>query len=433
MADAPSGIISECLCGGLAARRAASAAKPCLCALCASMAHCKARAHCVPKFALVLVAALVSFGAPGCDTGRAGEAARPDASLVPCGRALCGPGGTRFDWRGVTAFALADLIADGRRPEARAFVEWAADTGFNVVRVLAMNHGWMDLSPEEGRRALPPLFALAADHGLHVQVVALAGTRKEPYSTPTFLREQVKAVSQLCASAPNCLLEIANEPYHSSQARLDDPALMEQLQEEVAGAVPVTWGASRHDAPGRLAGGTFVVVHLARGGDRWDRVGRIRQLDALSRRTGKFVVDNEPIGAAEEPVRDRRDAQPQAFFAQGLLSRIFEVGSTFHCEDCLLAKVPAANQQECARAFVAGATLIPPDVRVTSYAAGAQDGPLPAANEDAPVTTFAGTAGPRGWVVSLGPSAGPPDLQSGWRLVEQLSPWPEVKVWSMER
>ena len=61
----------------------------------------------------------------------------------------------------------------------------------------------------------------------------------------------------------------------------------------------------------------------------------MRSLAALSAATGKFVVDNEPIGAAEAPEPRRRDSAPEAFFAQGVVSRLLEVGSTFHCEDCL--------------------------------------------------------------------------------------------------
>ena len=81
-------------------------------------------------------------------------------------------------------------------------------------------------------------------------------------------------------------------------------------------------------------------------GPRQPRAGRCGD---LSRRTGKFVVDSEPIGAAEVPQPSRRDNEPAAFFAQGLLARIFDVGTTFHCEDCLVARVPGPVQQRAPR------------------------------------------------------------------------------------
>ena len=72
--------------------------------------------------------------------------------------------------------------------------------------------------------------------------------------------------------------------------------------------LPVAWGAASDDLSQAMAGGTFVVAHLGRSGDRWTRVARVPGLAALSSATGKFVVDNEPIGAAEVPERDRRDS-----------------------------------------------------------------------------------------------------------------------------
>ena len=61
----------------------------------------------------------------------------------------------------MTAFALVDLIADGRPADAAAFMAWAARTGFTIVRVLAMNRGGMDLAPADGLRALPRTLAMA--------------------------------------------------------------------------------------------------------------------------------------------------------------------------------------------------------------------------------------------------------------------------------
>jgi hypothetical protein len=360
------------------------------------------------------------------------HAAEPAGPLQPCGRQLCHPDGTPFAWRGVTAFALVDLIADGREAQARAFVRWAADTGFTVLRVLAMNHGWIDLPPEDGRRALPAVLALARAYGLQVQVVALAGTGREAYSSATFLHEQVRAVGGLCAAAPNCLLELANEPYHQTQTALDDPALMRSLQAQVEAPVPLAWGASRHDALGRLAGGTFVVAHLPRDGDRWARVARMQQLAALSRTTGKFVVDNEPIGAAERAVAGRRDDRPDAFFAQGVLSRIFGVGSTLHCEDCLHARVPERVQQAAARAFVDGATLVPPD-RVLAYREpGSPDGPLPA-SAAGPAQAFAAVSDAGAVIAVLGAIGAPPPMRPGWRITGRLAATGGVRVWAAER
>jgi hypothetical protein len=351
--------------------------------------------------------------------------------LSPCGRALCAPDGSRFLWRGVTALGLVDLVADGRAQDAEAFMAWAARTGFTVVRVLAMNRGWMDLAPADGRRALPRVLSSARAHGLHVQVVALAGTGTDAFSQEAFLQDQVRAVAQSCAAAANCVLELANEPYHGSQAALDDPARMRRLQAEVPTAVPVAWGAARDHRSDRMAGGSYVVAHVARGGNRWDRVSRVQALGDLSGRTGKFVVDSEPIGAAETPQPSRRDNQPAAFFAQGLLARMVDVGTTFHCEDCLLAKVPGPVQQACADAFIAGATLPTAAATLSLVDSGTPAAPVdPFVDLSPGAHAFAAVSPTEGIVLVLGTSRSPePRWRDGWKLSTHLSRWADAHAW----
>ena len=75
---------------------------------------------------------------------------------------------TPLNLAGVTAFRLADLIADGRDAEAVRYLDWAHRTGFNVVRVLATLCCWFDLPPGAGQKALPKLLALAKERGLRV-------------------------------------------------------------------------------------------------------------------------------------------------------------------------------------------------------------------------------------------------------------------------
>ncbi|HEX2309157.1 MAG TPA: hypothetical protein VHH91_00445 [Vicinamibacterales bacterium] len=355
--------------------------------------------------------------------------------LRGCGQWLC-TGGTRFRWTGVTAFGLADHIADGRTRDARAFAEWAAGAGFNILRVLAMlpNGGWLHLAPEDGRRALPQVFALAREHGMHVQVVALANTNEKSgrFRTEPFLREQVREVARLCAAAGNCVLEIANEPYHGSQAGLARPELMQRLQQEVPDGLPVAWGAAESDVSTAMAGGTFVVSHVARSGDRWARIARARDLAALAEKTGKFVVDNEPIGAAETPERSRRDSAPEAFYAQGAVSRLLEVGATFHCEDCLRATVPGPVQRQCAEAFVEGRKVVPDSVRLTAILPG--DTAAPARSVSAPERVFSGVAGTRAWVLLLGDATRTkPAFASGWRPETEIAKRPGVQVWTAVR
>jgi hypothetical protein len=358
------------------------------------------------------------------------ESAASLGRLVPCGRALCRADGTRFRWRGVTAFALLDLVADGKEREARAFLRWAHDARFTIVRVLAMNpKGWFDLDPGAGRRALPALLRLAREHQFYVQIVALANTVGRPERE---LLEQVRDVGRLCAGSENCLLEIANEPYHSSQARLQDAALMRRFQEQIPPGVLTAWGAASDHRSDAMAGGTYVVAHVARSGERWARVARVRDLAALSKRTGKFVVDNEPIGAAEKIERRRRDTLPAAFFAQGALPRLLEVGSTFHCSDCLEARVPGPTQKACAEAFIAGATVVPDDVVLSEVDQRTPDSAALRANlASLGERTFAGIAGNRGWLALVGEGSDRAVAWKGsWTIERRIAQHPGVSVWT---
>ena len=111
--------------------------------------------------------------------------------------------GRPFQWRGITAFRLLDYIADGNEAAARSYLMWAKSQQLTIVRVLAMGGGWMELKPEDGRRALPRLLSLAREQGLHVEVVALAGTRDMPVN----LDEHLTALGTTLGEYPNALLE----------------------------------------------------------------------------------------------------------------------------------------------------------------------------------------------------------------------------------
>jgi hypothetical protein len=159
----------------------------------------------------------------------------------------------------------------------------------------------------------------------------------------------------------------------------------------------------------------------------------MRSLAALSAATGKFVVDNEPIGAAEAPHRDRRDSAPEAFFAQGAMSRLLDVGSTFHCEDCLPARVPGPVQRRCADAFIEGRRIIPD--AISPAIADAPPAGAPATLVDGAVGhVFSAIAGDRAWSLVLsGTDKGGVRWQQGWRAGQRVAARPGVEVWTAVR
>lgn len=264
--------------------------------------------------------------------------------------------GTPFTWRGITAFRLLEYVAHDREAEAAAYLDWARAHDITVVRVLTMATHLFELTPEEGLSALPRLLTLAAERSMHVEVVALADTAIYDID----LDAHVEAVGHIVAAHSNALLELANEPYHSSQRHaLGDRSTLERLAARVPDGVLVAWGA---DEPTRSGGGDYVTVHLPRGGDPWQHVRALAEGVDLVARYGRPVVSDEPIGAGPRFVRDRRDDSPERFRAQALLTRMTGMYATFHYEGGLQARVPEGRELEALNAWREAWALLPEDI-----------------------------------------------------------------------
>ena len=278
----------------------------------------------------------------------AAEPGQREAHLKISGTKFLKSDGAAFAWRGITAFRLAEFVAHGREADADAYLAWAASKKLTLVRVLVMADGLFKLSPADGQRALPRLLELARKHGLHVEVVALADTAAIAVDAAA----HVKAVGAICASYPNALLEIANEPVHPTQAKaLHDAAHVKSLAALVPAGVPVSLGSvERGDG---FAAGSYLTWHAPRSGPGgWP--AQIAKGAELVRRFKKPVVNDEPMGAADKPVPGRRDNDPARFRQAAAASRRAGLGATFHYEGGLQARTPTAVESACLDAWLAG-------------------------------------------------------------------------------
>jgi hypothetical protein len=154
----------------------------------------------------------------------------------------------------------------------------------------------------------------------------------------------------------------------------------------------------------------------------------------VSAQTRRFTVDDEPIGADEQDRAGARESNPAIFFTQGALARLFMVGSTFHFQDGLFAKVPRPNQQACAEAFIAGTRIVPDDVALTYKNLGFHDGPIASAKDGTFVRLYSGL-GRISITVGLGLTGADPEIrwQNGWRPVAVLAERPGVTVWEIRQ
>ena len=348
------------------------------------------------------------------------------------GRTLVCPDATLFRWRGVTAFRLADLIADGRDAEAVRYLDWAHRTGFNVVRVLATLCCWFDLPPEAGQRALPKLLALAKERGMYVQIVALAGTA--PHERSIDLEAQVRAIGAIAGAHDNAIVEIANEPEHSTQdRRLHNFAYVDKLAALVPPEVLTIGGSARIDHAVTSPLGDLVTRHLSRLDNVWEMMQRLRGMDHVAQATGRPVLSGEPFGAGEKRVPGTRETDPDLFFTYGALCRVFELSCNFHLEAGLHAAQPGPVQQAAAEAFIAGTRAVPDDWRLTFRDLGSPESPVGRAHLGRVRTVYSGLAGNEGLTVAFG-IRGDMELQwRGYQPTATVRDRPAVKAWRIKK
>lgn len=287
-------------------------------------------------------------------TGAAAAARSPESNfpLRVSGARFIDAAGGPFEWRGITAFRLAEQIASGREPEAVAFLDWAASRNLTVVRVFLMASRLFALSPEDGRRALPRLLDLAKARGLAVEAVALVDTASRTVDYETHVQE----IGRIAAAKANAVIELANEPAHPTQdRRLHDPAFLKRLGALVPSSVLVALGSIEDDKA--YGAGEYATFHAPRS-DGWGHVLGLRAGARLVAELGKPVVSDEPIGAAAAYQEGSRDNLPSRFAAAAALTRLTGMGATFHYEGGLQARIPGGREAACFDAWRQGLDLI---------------------------------------------------------------------------
>ena len=326
--------------------------------------------------------------------------------------------GREFEWRGITAFRLAELVAHGREAESISYLDWARSQKLTVVRVLLMATHLFTLSQADGLAALPKLLTLAAERQLHVEVVVLADTADAALDLPA----AVKAAGAVARAHPNAVVEIANEPWHPTQTPfLHDPVNVARLAEAIPSEVPVALGSIER-ADGYAAGGRYATWHSPRSNaeEGWGHVLALAEGAVLPVRWRKPVISDEPIGAGEAYQPGRRDNDPRRFAAAAVLTRLAGLGATFHYEGGLHARVPSGRELACFAAWSSGLDAIP------TMPAG---GEFRAAGGLSAIARVSGARGLFGrvydaetWVVVIDPGASMQlTVGEGWREADRRS------------
>jgi hypothetical protein len=287
------------------------------------------------------------------------------------------------------------------------YFNWLAATGFNGLRVFAGALPWAPQSPEQARANLPAILDLAEQLGLYVEVTALTDTK-----TGYDKRAHVHEIAAIMNDFSNGILEFANEPWHPTQ---DDQTHEEEYLLSLRGEVPggIIWavGASQDDESEEMTSGLYGTKHLSRSRDEWNMVRRVRELEAVSGRIGKFVMNNEPVkfGTGNQ--------NPSIAFTMSVLCRIFEVGGVYHSDPGLQCLVPTGHDLTLAEAYVRGARLIQTQDRMVFKNATWPDSPIRSANFDNVVRVYSGLSPSESVAVALGITGNPEIVtQNGYHL-----------------
>lgn len=321
-------------------------------------------------------------------------------------------------YRPVWSSALA-ILKKAHEP----FLDWLVATGFNGCRVFAGALGWAGQSAADAVDALPRFLEACAARGLYCEVTALTDTKDGAYNP----RGHVRAIGEICGAHENALVELANEPWHPTQSDLT-PTFLASLMSVVPAGVLVALGAADSDESDEYAGGHYVTAHLDRGRDEWNMVRRVRELEALSDKTRKFVLNNEPIKAGSQ------NANPSIYFTMALLNRLFEVGGVFHSDEGLqgVPPAPGSRGQELADAFIEGSRLITSNERVNYQNTGWTTSPIKSFT--GAVRLYSGITSDRPFVCALGIDGGfGVETQNGWSLGSVIAERPNVRVYELTR
>ena len=264
------------------------------------------------------------------------------------------------------------------------------------------------------------LFAIAAEYGLHVEMVALTGPIRDGQGDTDYnaMAQWAARVRAERITHINGFVELTNEPEVNG---IDIRALMSRLDTS-SWAEP--WSTGQY-SPTAEPAGTFCTVHTDRV-DGWEWVRKAVK-DILEYREGggpqnstdpamnRPIKGDEPMGAASFFHPGRRDNVPVHHYTAGYGSMLFGAGYCVHSESGLTSVFPTGLELECIAAAFKGMHAIGPEWQLGTYGrVGLADFPILV---DDSVRTYGMLLNGRWKVVRIGPTTNmPASLVPGWRV-----------------
>jgi hypothetical protein len=312
-------------------------------------------------------------------------------------------------------------------------LDWFASAGFNAIRVFAGNLTWAGQTAADARERLPWLLAETKARGMYVLVSCLTDTGSGPAFNHA---EHISIIAAMCEASGNTMIEIANEPYHETQAdEVHNYGYLRKLAALVPTTILVALGAASEDE--ELSGEDardWIARHLDRGRDPFNEIRRIRELENVESTTNFPVVLQESTKAEEIDQEGKFENSPYWWHTMGLLCRGFEVDAVFHSEDGLHSRDLDETTKACARAFIAGITVVEDGVELTFQNATWSTSPVKDANfAERPGGTVARVysfIGAKSYTVAVG-TTGDPGIkwQNKYGPTGDITDQPELKAY----
>lgn len=357
------------------------------------------------------------------------------STIVRDGRFFKYTDGTVFRWRAITWFRFLEQVKNG---EDLSYLDVLREMGFNILRVLS-TATWFGLSPEEGREVLAKAKEIAYKKGFYLEVVAVVDSGVRDYDW----KYHARRIAEICAEGDyTTFYEFANEPGHGVQSEeLHNLAACTRFAEDAVRGLNLNYSAGSWgtDEPGPNDTiphpvGNYLTPHLDRGRDKWNQVRRVRELEALNHISNRPVINDEPIGFDEldgSQTGRQRFNDPDIALTFGVLSRIMEVGTTFHCQSGLKCEELGPVQLKCAQDFILGTKLVPDNSILRFKNVGWVDSPIASYNESNCIRVYSGL-GDGQIVIALG-LTGDPEIvmKNGYVLGERIIDRDAVKVWRL--
>jgi len=336
--------------------------------------------------------------------------------------------GLRFEWKGVTAFAvLADLL-QGREHQAYDYLQWMAASGVTVPRILCSLAGtfWED----RGIRLYPPehpnyytavgqLVSYCNSLGMMPEIVVFGAFTEIWGSDFNAMIAHTQRFAQALLPYRGCFIEMANEWDAIGFTSGAQVRALAEAYLAVDPNRPVACSSATGDSDyytGYLGPPSkYLTVHIRRGGTSPDWI--IAHYGNPSFMYGLLpCVSDEPVNAGSAAL-GIYEADPQYWYAFAVMSRVMGFSTTFHFEDGLFTHLPSGSAWSCFQWWKAGLNYPSPDAGGQLFAAtpaGVAFGPCPWPNSGTNRGIIGRTTAGGGAYALIFGGAALPAVSAGW-------------------